>query len=625
MTKTATKKAATNGRKAPAVGAVPETNSFEHSYTQVLLDRIIPSAFETQTRRRAKFTVEEIAELADSIKANGLIQPITVRPATDFEVVPGARSGKPGYFWESKKRSMLFGFSPARLGCNENPPYEIVCGERRFLACQKAGLDKIDVVVRNLSDAAALDVQITENLQRKDVDPIDEAFSFKYLLDLGKYTIHDLAVLLGRPEKFIRQRLRLNELLPEILDEVSKGWLPLGHAMEIAKFPAAVQLDIHKRETAYEWKEVDDDPELSDDNIQVWPLADFRAALRREISLKLSETVFDIADDSLHPEGLACGSCPQRTGFEPLLFEEELADGDACLNKACFDAKVLVHLTRQRDAIAAELPNKKKLPIEDLVKKVPLVTDGWAGYNETPIFEQGEKILEHQEFFDQPECDYATPALVVKGDRKGQRTYICNDGHCKKHGKKSESSTSSANNDWEKRQKENEFQISVAEAVRMKVFRESMDHFVLRGFWSDKDLMADLISSFWNQRHYYVRNVVDVVIKEWHEKAPVNTSDRKRLAKFVRQLSEPEMSQLVFLLTYAGEGFSSYSLAEQDGVIAVNDRYGKLNYKLVDAETRLELAPKEFKSQAKTYLKAVQSGEEVEIPHFWHEEKKSSE
>ncbi|MGH9963003.1 MAG: ParB/RepB/Spo0J family partition protein, partial [Pyrinomonadaceae bacterium] len=114
------------------------------SYTQMPIATIAPSRFEPQARRRAKFTDDEISELADSIKANGLIQPITVRPIDD-----------------DKK-------------------YEIVCGERRFLAVKKLKIDSIDVVIRNLSDAAALDVQITENLQRKDVDPIDEAFSFKY-------------------------------------------------------------------------------------------------------------------------------------------------------------------------------------------------------------------------------------------------------------------------------------------------------------------------------------------------------------------------------------------------------------------------------------------------------------
>lgn len=590
MTKTATKKDATNGRKAPAAGTVPATNGFEHSYTQMALSQIVPSRFEPQARRRARFTIDEISELADSIKANGLIQPITVRPIEHGEF-----------------------------------HYEIVCGERRFLAVKKAGLDTIDVVVRNLSDAAALDVQITENLQRKDVDPIDEAFSFKYLLDLGKYTIHDLAALLGRTEKFIRQRLRLNELIPEILELVARGILPLGHAMEIAKYPAAAQRQIHERELAFSWidhAEGDEEPEY-----EIAHFAEFKSDLRR-LSLKLSEATFDIADGSLHPEGRACGSCPERTGFEPLLFEDELKDGDACLNSSCFHQKVLVHITRNREAAAATLKNPKKLPIEEMLKKVPFVSNGYFyrssnGYfYRSGIVPDGEKVLDRQKFLDDAECSYATPAIIADGERQGQQTYICNNGHCKKHKAEESKQQPAAPNKWELENKEREFQVKVANKVRERIFVESMSTFDERAFWSDKEFLVDVVVNAWSNDFHSKHQIIDPVIKEWDEKAPVGSNSREKLAKFVRGLDESKLSQLLFLAVYAHRGFSGWSLVDQSGVKAVNDRYAKLNHKLIDAEARVELAPKEFKSQAKTYLKAVQSGEDVPVPHFWHEEKK---
>lgn len=585
--KTATKKASA---RTEAFNIHTNGNAHQKTFTVLPIESIALSGLDAQARRRAHIKPEDISDLAASIKANGLIQPITVRPKPAGHIV-GA-----------------FKFPKAT--------HEIVCGECRYLAVREAGLDSIDVVIRDLSDITVLEIQTVENSQRKDPDPIDEALNFKDLIDLGHYTIHDLALKLGRPEKFIRQRLRLNDLIPEVLDEVSKGYLPLGHAMEIAKYPAETQKVIHGQEWAYEDKY--GDPE----EWTTRPLAHFKDEIRDEISLKLSTAAFDIADGTLHPEGLACGSCPQRTGFEPLLFEEELADGDSCLNKACYEAKTLVQLTRQRAAIAKLLPNPKKLSVEKLTAKVPLVTDGWYSSYDGHIFEKGEKVLERQKFLDKAECNYATPALIIKGERKGQQTFICNDGHCKKHNKKEASSSS--NNSYQLQTKENEFQCSVANAVRRKIFLESATLFENKSFWSDPDLMLNLVYRLWAAHLYQAKDVID----SWDANAPTNAGDEKKVKKYlsaVMSRGEDEISQLIFLLIYGKEGFSSWRVADQSRVKEVNDRYAKLNYQLIDAETRVELAPKEFKTAAKTYLKAVQSGIEAEIPHFWYTEKKDDE
>lgn len=587
-------------KKVPAVTETPTTsngNGHLSTFTSLSIQSIVPSSLEPQARRRAKFTEEEISELAQSIQANGLIQPITVRPKrsslarNDFEDVVVASL-------ELEARH-----------------YEIVCGERRYLACKRAGLKEIDAVVRQLSDAAALDIQVTENLQRKDVDPIDEAFNFKYLLELGRYTVHDLALKLGRTEKFIRQRLRLNELLPEFLELLSLGALPIGHAMEIAKYTPAIQKEIHEEEWIFEDKWGDDPKAWT-----VLHLTDFRAELRSGVSLKLADASFDIADGTLHPDGLACGSCSQRTGFEPLLFEEELADGDSCLNKPCFEAKAKVHLTRQRESIAAKLPNPKKLPADQMVKSVPLVTSGHF-YSEKPIFEKGEKVLTYQKLLESKECKTASPALVIHGERKGSEAFICTDSKCKKHNPPaSNGKTDSAPSKWELESKEREFAVKVANKVRERIFLESVDAFSERAFWADKDLLADLILHAW----YRNSSACAEILKAWDNEVPVGRNEAT-WRKYILDLPEDHLSQLVFLITYAGEGYSSWSLQDQSGVRAVNDRYAKLNYTLLDAEARVALAPKEFKSAAKTYLKAIQSGEPAEIPHFWHKEKKEAD
>ena len=158
---------------------------------------------------RKTFDEEGICELADSIKQHGLLQPITVRP--------------------------------------KDKAYEIIMGERRFRAWQEnCRLDpkfprEIPCIVRNMTDEEALDAMITENLQRKDVDPIEEAFAFGQLHANGK-TIEEIALRFGKSARFITERIKLDKLLPELKQWVTKGWMNIGAAMHICKLTYDEQL-----------------------------------------------------------------------------------------------------------------------------------------------------------------------------------------------------------------------------------------------------------------------------------------------------------------------------------------------------------------------------------------------
>lgn len=588
-----------------AKAAEPSTNGNAHavrSFAQIAIADIQPSAFEVQARRRSHFNDVELDELAASIKSKGLIQPIVVRPWSARPV-------------ETSK------------GTDYEPTYEIVCGERRYLASKRAGVEKIDALVRELSDIDALEILSIENLQRKDLDPIDEAFGYKCLLETGKYTVHDLSIKLGRTEKYIRQRIRLNELLPEILEQVSKGWLPLGHAMEIAKYPAETQREIHKEEIAWSDKWGN-----NPDAWEILKLADFKDELKREISLKLTDAGFDLEDASLHPEGLSCTGCSQRTGFEPLLFEEELKDGDSCLNRTCFNAKVLVQLTRSREAIAATLPNPKGLPVGDLVKEVPLVTDKYWSYGDENPFGK-EKVLENQKLYARKECDKSKAALVVKGDKKGQQVYICgNPSKCSKHKEKSAGgSSSSSPTDWDLQWEEKKFQAKVANAVRLQVFKKAAEAFAQPfSFTGDEDLFNRMIATFWVERGYRVREILEGVIGEWKDYPKNNLHDRTKLIKFIGGLSNGQIQQLLFLLVFGGEGQTNHGAGDQQsGVKEVSEKYAQLDYRLIDAQVRNDLAPQKFKAKASEYLAAVETGKkDVKAPTFYwprvKEEKKAA-
>ena len=144
---------------------------------------------------RQNFKDEKLDELANSIKKNGIIQPIAVRPSK-------SSSGK----------------------------YEIVAGERRWLAAQRAGLHEIPVTVLDLSDVESLEVAIVENIQRDDLNPIEEARGYKRLNEEFKYDHDSISKLMSKSRSHISNTLRLLNLPKDIIGMLEQGELTAGQA-----------------------------------------------------------------------------------------------------------------------------------------------------------------------------------------------------------------------------------------------------------------------------------------------------------------------------------------------------------------------------------------------------------
>lgn len=151
-------------------------------------------------------TIDEgdLQDLSNNIKQQGLLQPITVRPIEAGDTNPL---------------------------CGE---FEIICGERRYRAVSMLEEDTIPCIVMEMSDEEALDAMITENLQRKDVDPIEEAFAFGQLYQHGK-SIEVIAERFGKSKRFITERIKLDKLLPELKKMVTDEKLHIGAAMHVCK------------------------------------------------------------------------------------------------------------------------------------------------------------------------------------------------------------------------------------------------------------------------------------------------------------------------------------------------------------------------------------------------------
>jgi len=144
---------------------------------------------------RKHFSKENLEELTNSIKERGVIQPIVVRPDK-------ANTAK----------------------------YEIIAGERRWLASQNAGLHEVPVVILDVDDMKSLEFAIVENVQRQDLNPIEEAKGYQRLVDDFNYNQDKLSKFIGKSRSYIANSLRLLGLPPEVLALVESGSLTAGHA-----------------------------------------------------------------------------------------------------------------------------------------------------------------------------------------------------------------------------------------------------------------------------------------------------------------------------------------------------------------------------------------------------------
>lgn len=222
---------------------------------------------------------------------------------------------------------------------------EIVCGERRFRAAKIAGLETIPVITRELTDDEAFDLMITENLQRSDVSPMEEAAAFKSLLEHGKYDINALALRFGKSESFIRMRLKLNDLIAEFIELLEQDVIGIGLAHELCKVSENNQQELYK--------------ETFLNRTQWWSLLtvkQLKEKIKRNFMLVLSEATFSTEDTTLDEKIGACTTCPNNTASNMLLFPES-PDKGWCLDSTCFKYKSRLFFDRELARIQEDNPD----------------------------------------------------------------------------------------------------------------------------------------------------------------------------------------------------------------------------------------------------------------------------
>lgn len=187
---------ATPGTKTPVAAAIPHPAPVpppdsREGVQRVALDRIVPCPFQP----RKTFAPEALKELADSIREQGIVQPLIVRQRNDH--------------------------------------FELIAGERRWRAAQMAGLAQVPVLLREADDRAVLELALIENLQRENLNPVEEAQGYAQLAEQFALTQEDIALKVGKSRAVVANALRLLKLPQEVQSYLRDGRLSVGHAKAI--------------------------------------------------------------------------------------------------------------------------------------------------------------------------------------------------------------------------------------------------------------------------------------------------------------------------------------------------------------------------------------------------------
>lgn len=283
--------------------------------------RMLPlgSIAASRTNPRKVFNSGTLQELANSISASGVHQPILVRPlpAARLEDTSRATMLKPGtQQWPLPRVA-----KPLPI------EYELVAGERRWRACQIAGLVDVPAMIRELTDEQALEIQVIENLQREDVTELEEAEGYEALMMQGKINADQVGAKIGKSRSYVYARLKLLDLCPTAREALREGKIDASKGLLIARIPdEGLQVKALHFCTDTNWE--NDPPSYRE----------CARHIQNEYMLRLDKARFPITDASLAPPAPSCTDCPKRTGANPDLFKD-VDSADVCTDPKCYRNK----------------------------------------------------------------------------------------------------------------------------------------------------------------------------------------------------------------------------------------------------------------------------------------------
>src|ERR1043166_6806561 len=373
----------------------------------------------SNTNPRKHFDEAYIAELGESIRQKGIIQPLTVRPdwcigQSDEQIA--ALNG------DSERKDAEF--------------FEIVAGECRFRGAARASLADVPAIVRHLSDKETLEIQIIENLQRSDLTPLEEAEGYRRLIDEYGYTVQDVHVKTGKDKKTIYGKLKILKAPKILLDALIKKIVTEGHCELVGRIPSPDMREAAAREILQ--------PKFLHENRygglervsdQPMGLHVARAFVRDNFMRSLAGAQFDQNDASLvvpiiddetgeRIGGGACDDCPMRSGNRPDL-TGELKRPDMCTNPKCFAAKTDAFFVRLQETAKKE---GKRLLSDDECAEIFEEDGSLSGFTQyVKLSEQPPRVHVRDDVKKIPswkklmeECGEGKPEILIGRDPKGR-------------------------------------------------------------------------------------------------------------------------------------------------------------------------------------------------------------
>jgi ParB family chromosome partitioning protein len=498
---------------------------------------------ESKTNPRRVFDNVSLRELAASIRSQGVLSPLLVRPLT------------------------------------ENG-FEIVAGARRYRAAQMAEAVTIPVRIKQMSDAEVLEAQLVENLIRAEIHPMEEAEGFARLLALEepKYSIEQLGARVGKSAAFIASRLKLVDLVPAAVDAFYANEIGVGHALLLAKLPA----DQQEQALAACFKEAYNSGGATPTRILL-PVRNLQFWIETNVLLILKDAPFDKRDAQLVSTAGSCADCPKRTGHNKLLFGDDLGkQGDQCTDPRCYNAKLAAHVAK---TVAAK-PN--------LVQ----ISTAYGGQKEgSPVLPRNKYTAirddkpQKKEDAQRPEfkvCKYAADAIITEGSDIGTIHKVCANPDCPiHHASKQRPATDAAfKAEQEKRRREE----ATAQATGFRVLKATSDAVPVRLMKRDLLFVAERLAAVLDERRL-------AVIFRLHGIGKANgagDAPAKLLASFLRKADESTIGRVLVAITVLQ---SAHSPNESAKALREAAEFYKVDVAAITATVKQEFAAKE-KAQA---------------------------
>jgi ParB family chromosome partitioning protein len=456
-------------------------------YRNLPLNVLIPS----KTNPRRIIEDDSLRELAASISVHGVLEPLIVRPITERD-------------------------------------FEVVVGGRRFAASKKAGKDDAPCSIRNLTDAEVLEIQLVENLQRRDVHPLEEAQGFHALLNLEepKYTIEQIGAKVGKVPAYVASRARLTELIPVVVEAFYAEEIGVGHALLLAKLQPAQQEAALASCFREDWGGAAGKAKRI-----VLPVRHLHYWIEHNVLLLLKQAPFNKRDAQLVRAAGSCVDCPKRTGNNKLLFVEWSENESQCTDPNCYAAKVEAFLQKQ------------------IATKPELVQISTA-YGQQ---QEGSKIITRSKYVeiksekpDSPEkakwpefktCKFVTEAIVSEGIDKGELRKVCAQADCPIHHPKKQSTKADAS--FKAEQDKSRREQALANATGMRVLQTIIAAVPVRLMKRDFLFVAEQMLPLLDDKR------LEMVARSQGIRATEGESAAKLLTAFLRKAEEGVIGKLI--------------------------------------------------------------------------------